>query len=140
VPGPGNRDERAFYRDWETAAKDVVAVLRAEAGRNPYDKGLTDLVEELSTRSESFRTLWASHDVLFHRTGRKRLHHPVVGDLDLTYEAFDLSADLGLRMLVYTAEPATTTADALNLLASWAATQDQTDETRPTRTTAEREQ
>lgn len=68
----------------------MVAVLRAEAGRNPYDRGLTDLVGELSTRSETFRTLWATHDVLFHRTGRKRLHHPVVGDLDLTYEAFDL--------------------------------------------------
>jgi hypothetical protein len=65
-----------FYRDWETTAKDMVAVLRAEAGRNPYDKGLTDLVGELSTRSETFRTLWASHDVLFHQTGRKRLHHP----------------------------------------------------------------
>jgi transcriptional regulator with XRE-family HTH domain len=113
-----------FYRDWEATAKDMVAVLRAEAGRSPYDKSLTDLVGELSTRSETFRTLWASHDVLFHRTGRKNLHHPVVGDLDLTYEAFELAADPGLRMLVYTAEPATPTADALNLLASWAATQD----------------
>jgi len=129
-----------FYRDWETTAKDMVAVLRAEAGRNPYDKGLTDLVGELSTRSETFRGLWAGHDVLFHRTGRKNLHHPVVGDLDLTYEAFDLAADPGLRMLVYTAEPASPTADALNLLASWAATQDQTDQARRARTTAEGEQ
>jgi hypothetical protein len=118
-----------FYRDWETTAKDMVAVLRAEAGRNPYDRGLTDLVGELSTRSERFAELWASHDVMFHRTGSKRLHHPVVGDLDLTYEAFDLPADAGLRMLVYTAEPATPTADALNLLASWAATQDRPDAT-----------
>jgi transcriptional regulator with XRE-family HTH domain len=118
-----------FYRDWETTAKDMVAVLRAEAGRNPYDKGLTDLVGELSTRSETFRSLWASHDVLFHQTGRKRLHHPVVGDLDLTYEAFDLSADPGLRMLVHTAEPASPTADALNLLASWAGTQEQPERT-----------
>ncbi len=116
-----------FYRDWEATAKDMVAVLRAEAGRNPYDRGLTDLVGELSTRSEAFRTLWASHDVMFHRTGSKRLHHPVVGDLDLTYEAFDLPAEPGLRMLIHTAEPATTTADALNLLASWAATQDHND-------------
>ncbi len=113
-----------FYRDWDATAKDMVAVLRAEAGRNPHDRGLTDLVGELSTRSEPFRTLWATHDVMFHRTGRKRLHHPVVGDLDLTYEAFDLPADPGLRMLVYTAEPATPTADALTMLASWAATQD----------------
>ena len=114
-----------FYRDWGAIAKDMVAVLRAEAGRNPYDRDLTDLVGELSTRSETFRTLWATHDVMFHRTGQKRLHHPVVGDLDLTYEAFDLPADPGLRMLIYTAEPATTTADALSMLASWAATQDQ---------------
>ena len=128
-----------FYRDWAATARDMVAVLRAEAGRNPYDRGLTDLVGELSTRSETFRTLWASHDVLFHRTGRKRLHHPVVGDLDLTYEAFELAADPGLRMLVYTAEPATPTADALNLLASWAATQDRTDETRAAQTKAEGE-
>lgn len=113
-----------FYRDWEATAKDMVAVLRAEAGRNPYDRGLTDLVGELSTRSETFRTLWATHDVMFHRTGRKNLQHPVVGELDLTYEAFDLPGEPGLRLLVYTAEPATPTADALKLLASWAATQD----------------
>ena len=116
-----------FYRDWQTIAKDMVAVLRTEAGRNPYDRGLTDLVGELSTRSDTFRTLWATHDVTVHRTGRKRLHHPVVGDLDLTYEAFDLPTDPGLRMLIYTAEPATPTADALSLLASWAATRARTE-------------
>jgi hypothetical protein len=93
---PGGRQ---FYRDWDATAKDMVAVLRSEAGRNPYDRGLTDLVGELSTRSETFRTLWASHDVLLHRTGSKRLHHPVVGDLDLTCEAFDLPSDPGLRLL-----------------------------------------
>ena len=107
-----------FYRDWEGTARDMVAGLRAQAGRSPYDRGLTGLVGELSTRSETFRTLWASHDVLFHRTGHTRLHHPVVGGLDLTYEAFELLADPGLTVLVYTAEPATPTADALNLLAS----------------------
>lgn len=126
-----------FYRDWEATAKDMVAVLRAEAGRNPYDRGLTDLVGELSTRSETFRTLWATHDVMFHRTGHKRLHHPIVGDLDLTYEAFDLPADPGLRMLVYTAEPATATADALTMLASWAATQDHAEREQVARATDE---
>jgi transcriptional regulator with XRE-family HTH domain len=126
-----------FYRDWEATAKDMVAVLRAEAGRNPYDRGLTDLVGELSTRSETFRTLWATHDVMFHRTGRKRLHHPIVGDLDLTYEAFDLPADPGLRLLVYTAEPATSTADALNMLASWAVTQSQMEREQVARVTDE---
>ena len=112
---------REFYRD--RTARDMVAVLRAAAGRDPYDKALSRLVGELSTRSEAFRTMWASHDVLFHRTGRKDLHHPVAGDLDLTYEAFELPSEPGLTMLVYTAEPDTPTAEALGFLASWAATQ-----------------
>jgi len=111
-----------FYRDWERTARDMVAVLRAAAGRDPYDKALSDLVGELSTRSELFGTLWAAHDVQHHRTGRKDLHHPVAGDLDLTYEAFQLPSEPGLTMLVYTAEPDTPTAQALDFLASWAAT------------------
>ena len=105
--------------------RDLVAALRAEAGRNPYDKGLTDLVGELSSRSETFRTLWASHDVRLHRTGSKRLHHPVVGDVELSYEAMELPADPGLTLNVYTAEPGSPSADALGLLASWAATLDE---------------
>ena len=111
---------REFYRDWDRTSRDMVAVLRAAAGRDPYDKALSDLVGELSTRSEAFRSMWAAHDVLFHRTGRKDLHHPVAGDLDLTYEAFELPSDPGLTMLVYTAEPDTPTAQALGFLASWA--------------------
>jgi transcriptional regulator with XRE-family HTH domain len=114
---------KQFYRDWDRTARDMVAVLRAAAGRDPYDKALSDLVGELSTRSEEFRTMWAAHDVLFHRTGRKNLHHPVAGDLDLTYEAFELPSEPGLTLLVYTAEPGTPTAEALGFLASWAATQ-----------------
>jgi transcriptional regulator with XRE-family HTH domain len=111
-----------FYPDWDRGANDIVATLRGEAGRNPYDKALTDLVGELSTRSESFRTRWAAHDVRLHRTGGKRMHHRVVGDLELTYESMELPADPGLTMHVYTTEPASASADALNLLASWAAT------------------
>jgi transcriptional regulator with XRE-family HTH domain len=120
-------DPRAtdFYVDYDRTVRDLVAALRAEAGRNPYDKGLTDLVGELSTRSETFRTLWASHDVRLHRTGSKRLHHPVVGDLELSYEAMELPADPGLTLNVYTAEPGSPSADALGLLASWAATLDE---------------
>jgi hypothetical protein len=114
---------RQFYRDWDRTARDMVAVLRAAAGRDPYDKALSDLIGELSTRSEEFRTMWAAHDVLFHRTGRKNLHHPVAGDLDLTYEAFELPSEPGLTLIVYTAEPDTPTAEALGFLASWAATQ-----------------
>ncbi|WP_024368172.1 helix-turn-helix transcriptional regulator, partial [Arthrobacter sp. TB 26] len=117
-----------FYPDWDRAANDTVAILRTEAGRDPYDRGLTDLVGELSTRSEEFRARWAAHNVRQHYTGIKHLRHPVVGDLHLMYEALDLSADAGLSLLVYTAEPGSTTEDALRLLASWAATQGATQE------------
>jgi hypothetical protein len=115
----------AFYVGWERQAQDVVAVLRAEAGRSPHDRALSNLVGELSTRSEHFRTWWAVHNVRFHRSGVKRFHHPVVGDLTLAFEALDLAADEGLRVSAYTAEPGTPADDALKLLATWAATLDQ---------------
>jgi transcriptional regulator with XRE-family HTH domain len=126
-------DPRAteFYLDWERMAQDTVAMLRTEAGRNPYDQALSGLIGELSTRSEIFRTWWAAHNVRFHRTGVKRYHHPVVGDLTLTFEALDLAADAGLRISAYTAEPGTASEDALNLLASWAATLDQAETAHP---------
>lgn len=118
-----------FYVDWERAAKDLVAHLRSEAGRNPYDRGLSDLVGELSTRSDAFRTWWAAHDVRYHQTGTKRLRHPVVGELELSYEVFDVSADDGLTIAAYTAEPGSRSAEALNLLASWTATPELTSST-----------
>jgi len=111
-----------FYDDWDHVANEVVAILRSEAGRNPYDRDLTSLIGELSTQSETFRTKWAAHNVRFHDTGTKRLHHPIVGDLELTYEAMELSADTGLVMFAYTAEPGTKSEQALQLLGSWAAT------------------
>jgi MmyB-like transcription regulator ligand binding domain len=111
-----------FFVDWDRIAHDAVAILRAEAGRDPHDKRLSDLIGELSTRSDEFRVRWAAHNVKFHRTGVKRFHHPVVGDLTLTFEALDLPADPGQRMLVYTAEPGSPSHDALNLLASWTST------------------
>jgi transcriptional regulator with XRE-family HTH domain len=116
---------REFYPGWERQAQDVVAMLRAEAGRSPHDKGLSNLVGELSMRSEDFRAWWAAHNVRFHRTGVKRFRHPVVGELTLTFEALDLAADPGLRVSAYTAEPGTPSDDALKVLASWAATSDQ---------------
>jgi hypothetical protein len=112
-----------FYVDWDRHAENTVAVLRGAAGRNPYDKTLSNLVGELSTRSDDFRTRWAAHDVRLHRTGVKKLHHPVVGDLELTYEGMELPADPGLMMFVYIAEPASPSEDGLKLLASWAATE-----------------
>jgi transcriptional regulator with XRE-family HTH domain len=113
---------QTFYAEWEQLAGDTVALLRAEAGRDPYDRGLTELIGELSTRSDVFRTWWAAHDVRLHRSGVKRLHHPVVGELTLAYESLDLVTDSGLRLNAYTAEPGSTTQEALNLLASWTAT------------------
>ena len=117
-------DPRAtdFYRDWETIANDVVALLRAEAGRDPYDRALSDLVGELSTRSEDFRVRWAAHNVKFHRTGVKNYHHPVVGELTLTYEALELPGDPGQTIFVYLAEPNSSSQEALDLLASWTTT------------------
>jgi transcriptional regulator with XRE-family HTH domain len=121
-----NPRARRFFLDWESAANDTVAILRIEGGRIPYDRGLSDLVGELALRSEEFRARWAAHNVRFHRTGLKDIHHPVVGDLHLMFEAMDLTADAGLSLVVYVAEPASTSQDGLNLLASWAATLDQT--------------
>lgn len=117
-------DARAqtFYRHWDAQARQIVAVLRAEAGRSPHDRRLTDLVGQLSTRSELFRKLWAAHDVREHRTGLKNVHHPVVGDLDLTFQAMDLASDRGLQMIVFSAEPGSATHDRLQLLANLTAT------------------
>ena len=111
-----------FYPDWDRVASELVAHLRSEAGRNPYDRQLSDLIGELSTRSDEFRVRWAAHNVRFHRTGDKRIHHPVVGDLDLAYESMDLSADEGLSIAIFTAEPGSASHHALDLLASWSAT------------------
>lgn len=114
---------RDFWDDWDKAAWDTVAILRTEAGRAPCDKHLTALVGELSTRSEDFRRLWASHDVKYHRAGVKVFHHPEVGRLELAFEALALPADTGLTILAYSPEPGTASADAITMLASWAATQ-----------------
>jgi transcriptional regulator with XRE-family HTH domain len=116
---PRSRD---FYPDWDKAADTTVALLRTEAGRDPHNRDLTDLVGELATRSDAFRVRWAAHDVRLHRTGVKHFHHPVVGTLDLAFEAMDLPADPGLTLTAYTAEPGSPSEDALTLLASWAAT------------------
>jgi len=113
---------RDFYPDWERMAADNVAMLRAEAARDPYDSALTALIGQLSTRSDEFRRLWAAHDVHAHRSGRKRLRHRVVGELELSFEALDLAAHEGLRIYTYSADPGTASADALEVLAISAAT------------------
>ncbi|MDT3399523.1 helix-turn-helix transcriptional regulator [Streptomyces sp. B1866] len=113
---------RRFHPDWDQAADIAVAILRTEAGRDPHDKGLHDLVGELSTRSDDFRTRWGAHHVRHHGTGTKRFHHQAVGELTLAYEGLEMAAVPGLTLTVYTAEPGSPSEESLRLLASWAAT------------------
>jgi transcriptional regulator with XRE-family HTH domain len=117
---PASRD---FYPDWDRFAEMCVGIMRTDAGRDPHDRELQDLVGELSTRSETFRRLWADHNVRSHGTGTKRFHHPVVGELTLAYEELAITAEPGLTLFIYTAEPGSPSADRLRLLASWAASE-----------------
>jgi transcriptional regulator with XRE-family HTH domain len=115
---------RLFWLDWERAASDTVAILRGEAGRNPFDRALTDLIGELSTRSEEFRVRWATHDVRFHRSGTKQMRHPLVGDLTLAFEALELPADSDMSILTYSAEPGSPSEERLRKLAEWSSTRE----------------
>ncbi|MEU6726327.1 helix-turn-helix transcriptional regulator [Nonomuraea wenchangensis] len=119
---PGSRQ---FFVDWDGAAVVSAALLRAEAGREPHDRALRDLVGELSTLSIEFRGQWAAHDVRIRHDGSKQLWHPQVGDLELTYRSLDLpvSSRTAYGLTVYTAEPGSTSEERLKLLASLAATQ-----------------
>jgi transcriptional regulator with XRE-family HTH domain len=114
----------AFFGDWDRVAGESVAVLRSAAGRDPYNRELSDLVGELATQSEAFRTRWAAHNVRFHNAGVKHFNHPAVGELHLSYNRLDLAADPGLTIFTYTAEPGSRSEEALKLLGSWAATVD----------------
>lgn len=110
-----------FYPDWDLFAGMCVAIMRAEAGRDPHDTALQDLVGELSTRSDVFRGLWATHDVRTHGAGIKRFQHPVVGEMTLAYEELAVTAEPGNVLMMYTAEPGSPSAERLRLLASWGA-------------------
>ncbi|PPF85657.1 transcriptional regulator [Subtercola sp. Z020] len=115
---PASRD---FYPDWDRFAEMCVAIMRARAGHDPGNRQLQDLVGELSTQSDTFRTLWGAHNVRTHGTGTKRFNHPVVGELVLAYEELAITAEPGLVLMVYTAEPGSASAERLQLLASWTA-------------------
>ncbi|MEU9930066.1 helix-turn-helix transcriptional regulator [Streptomyces anulatus] len=117
---------RRFYPDWDSFADITVAIVRTEAGRNPHDKDLHDLVGELSTRSDEFRTRWGAHNVRHHSTGTKHFHHTIVGDLSLAFEGLDMASAPGLNLTIYTAEPGSPSEEGLHLLATWAATQEGT--------------
>ena len=112
----------ASYGDWDRVAGETVAILRSAAGRDPYDRDLSDLIGELATQSDDFRTRWAEHNVRFHNSGVKHFNHPVVGELHLSFNRLDLTADQGLTLVTYTAEPGSRSDEALKLLATWAAT------------------
>ncbi|GIG68818.1 transcriptional regulator [Phytomonospora endophytica] len=134
-------DERAttFYPDWELAAEMTVAILRTEAGRDPRNKDLHDLIGELCTRSDDFRRRWAAHNVRQHGTGFKNFHHPVVGDLTLAYEGLEMVVEPGLTLTIYAAEPGSPSAERLQLLASWSAGEHgDADATPPARKATER--
>jgi len=112
---------RGFYLNWDGVADDLVGTLRAQAGRDPRDRALIDLIGELSTRSDEFVARWARQNVRLHRTARKRLHNRVVGDIELTGNALEMPGD-DLVLIAYTADPGSQAEDQLKLLASWAAT------------------
>jgi transcriptional regulator with XRE-family HTH domain len=113
---------RLFFPDWEANADGIVATLRTYAGQNPLDKPLTDLIGELVTRSDAFRVRWARHDVRHHRAGTKRIHHPAVGDLELSYQAMEFPANPDWFMFAYTAQPGSASEERIRLLGSLAAT------------------
>jgi transcriptional regulator with XRE-family HTH domain len=112
---------REVYPDWDEVARDTVAVLRASVGPDLDDPQLTDLVGELSLKSETFRSLWARHDVREKTHGTKRYVHPQVGELELRYESFAIAGNPGQMLVVYHAEPGSPTERALALLSSIAA-------------------
>ncbi|MFI6443422.1 helix-turn-helix domain-containing protein [Kitasatospora sp. NPDC050543] len=114
---------REFYDDWEGKAADLVAMLRLDAGRYPDDPKLASLIGELSVKSEEFRHLWATHDVHDKGHGVKELHHPLVGRLTLSYETLKPPGDVDQVLVTYHAEPGSTSAESLRLLASWAASE-----------------
>ncbi|HUR08001.1 MAG TPA: helix-turn-helix transcriptional regulator [Nonomuraea sp.] len=115
------QNSHRLYPDWDLMADVCVSILRTEAGRDPQDKELHDLVGELSTRSDEFRRRWGAHNVRHHGTGTKNFHHHIVGNLALAYEGLEMAAEPGLTLTIYTAEPGSPSEERLRLLASWAA-------------------
>lgn len=121
---------RDFFVDWRDNCANLAANLRREIGSDPLNRELQTLIDDLNRESPEFRGFWTSHDVRSHDTGFKALHHPIVGDLRLTFEAMELPTDPGQTLIVYGAEPGSETADRLRLLASWTATSSTADDAR----------
>jgi transcriptional regulator with XRE-family HTH domain len=127
---------RGFFLDWDTVADDLAGALRIQAGRDPRNRSLSDLIGELSTRSEEFSTRWSRQNVKLHRTARKRLHNRIVGDIELNGDALELVGD-GLTLVVYTADVDNQAADQLRLLAIWQGSQHHSNAPADTRSVAD---
>jgi transcriptional regulator with XRE-family HTH domain len=115
---------QTFYADWDKSARESVSAMRLLAGQDPSDRALMALVGELATRSDQFRVWWGAHTVRTHASGTKRIQHPVVGLLTLRYETLTLPSTPGIRIATYLTDPGSPSADALNMLRSWAARPD----------------
>jgi hypothetical protein len=114
-----NPEAKQRYIDWETVAADAAAILRMQAGTSPNDRALHELLGELTVRSDDFRRMWTDHHVYECTFGSKRLMHPLVGRIDIDYEAMDVPGDPDQKLFVYNAEPGSSSSQALALLASW---------------------
>lgn len=104
-----------FFVDWNTVADDLAAALRIEAGRSPHDGALSNLIGDLATASSEFAVRWARHNVRLHRTARKKLRNPLVGEIELTGDSLELPGE-GLTLIAYTAEPDSHAREQLNFL------------------------
>ncbi len=107
------------FPEWNAVAEDTVATLQAESARTPRAKAFVELIGQLSTASLEFRTMWATRNVSVHRRGKKRIQHPVVGEIVLNYESLELPGAAGLQMVTFLPEPGSPAEDALRLLGSW---------------------
>jgi hypothetical protein len=116
---------RTVFPEWDRIAGDTVAILRTEAGRHPNDPELIELIGQFSTRSTAFRTRWAANDVRAHRSGTKTFRHPLIGEVTLPFENLHVDAVFGQVLTVFTPQPGTPESDAIRLLASWNADDDQ---------------
>ncbi|MFE6196089.1 helix-turn-helix transcriptional regulator [Streptomyces sp. NPDC057838] len=110
---------RELYADWEGVAADTAAMLRMDAGRHGADPELSELVTDLSRQSSAFRRMWADQRVIERTAGTKGYHHPVVGDLTVTYQAMSVAGEDDQTLFVYTAPAGTADETALRLLATW---------------------
>jgi transcriptional regulator with XRE-family HTH domain len=118
-------EPKSLYPDWATVAAEAVGTLRLDAGRYPDDPATRQLIGELAMKSEDFRRWWADHRVVERSHGTKRMRHPVVGELEIHYEAMNLPGDPDQTLFVYTTRVGSPSHDAIRLLSSWLATTDE---------------